>query len=249
MTIADASPAGGDYDAYAEEYARNLGWREQGGVEGDPFGIMLPLLEQLGNIRGQRVLDAGCGGGYLARVLAARGAHVTGIDISPHLIELAREKNAGGRIDYQVADLSQPLPERAESFDAVASYLVLNDVPDYQGFARTIAAVLTSGGRAVLGFNNPYGGVIHRHVSDYFDSGAVSPYRGLWASGIKAYYHHRTLEDYLDAFLGTGLHLVKLADLRSLANDHPPHALIPDGICFPRFMLLCFSKPGSNVVP
>ena len=74
-----ASQASGDYDAYASQYAVNVAWREQGGVDGDPFGLLPPLLELLGDITGCRVLDAGCGEGYLARVLAARGARVTGI--------------------------------------------------------------------------------------------------------------------------------------------------------------------------
>jgi len=78
-----------------------------------------------------------------------------------------------------VADLSQPLPELSGRFDAVASYLVLNDVEDYRGFAATLAAVLKPGGRLVLAFSNPYGAVIRKHVADYFDSDAVSPYRGL----------------------------------------------------------------------
>jgi SAM-dependent methyltransferase len=157
---------------------------------------------------------------------------------------MAREKNASGDIDDHVADLSQPRLDRTGSFDAVASYLVLNDVPDYRGFAGTIADLLTPGGRAVLGFNNPYGGVIHRHVADYFDSGAISPYRGMWTQGIKTYHHHRTLENYLDAFLDAGLRLTKLTDLRSLADDHPPWAILPDGVTFPRFMLLGFAKPA-----
>jgi SAM-dependent methyltransferase len=238
-----ASPAGGDYDAYALEYAPNVTWRERGGAEDDPFGILPSLLDLLGGITGQSVLDAGCGEGYLARVLASHGAHVTGIDISPRLIEQARTKDEHGAIDYRAADLSQPLQAQAGSFDAVASYLVLNDVPDYQGFARTIADALRPGGRAVLAFNNPYYGVLSRHVTDYFDSGRASPYRGLWAAGIKVYYYHRTLEQYLDAFLSSGLQLTKLADLRALSDDHPPHAIVPDGDRFPRFMLLRFDKP------
>jgi len=48
-----------------------------------------------------------------------------------------------------VADLSQPLPELSGCFDAGASYLVLNDVEDYSGFAATLAAVLKPGGRLV----------------------------------------------------------------------------------------------------
>jgi hypothetical protein len=142
-----------------------------------------------------------------------------------------------------VADLSKPPPNAASSFDAAASYLVLNDAADYRGFAATLAAVLKPGGRLVLALNNPYSAVIDRHVTDYFDAGAVSPYRGLWEVGIKAYYHHRTLENYLDAFQAGGLRLTKLADIPALAGSHRPDAHLPPDARFPRFMLLAFSKP------
>ena len=143
--------------------------------------------------------------------------------------------------------LSQPLPNPGGCFDAVASYLVLNDVSDYRGFAATLAALLTPGGKLALAFNNPYGAVIHNHVTDYFDSAAVSPYRGLWAAGIKTYLHHRTLENYLDAFLAAGLHLTKLADIPALASTRGPDTKLPDGARFPRFMLLAFTKPRPCV--
>jgi len=238
-----ATPASGDYDDYADEYAAYVAWREQAGPDADPFGLLLPLLDLLGDVNGRRVLDAGCGEGYLARWLAARGAHVTGIDLSARLIALARAKDPGGSIDYQVADLSQPLPDAVGRFDAAASYLVLNDVRDFRGFAATLAASLAPGGRLVLALNNPYSAVTDRHVTDYFDSGAVSRYRGLWEAGIRAHYHHRTLEDYLDAFHAGGLRLAKLADMPALADTHGPDAYLPPGGRFPRFMLLAFSKP------
>ncbi len=231
-----------DYDACADAYAAYGARREAGGVEGDPFGMLPHLLKLLGDIAGRSVLDAGCGEGYLARILAARGAHVTGIDLSPRLIALAKAKDPDGEITYQVADLSTPLSDLMERFDAIASYLVLNDVADYQGFATTLAAALKPGGRLVLALNNPYGAVIRNHVTDYFGSGAVTPYRGLWASGIKVYHYHRTLEEYLDAFLGTELHLTKLADVPALSDVHGPGALLPQGYRFPRFMLLGFTK-------
>jgi SAM-dependent methyltransferase len=241
MTTSGA--ASGDYDDYADEYAAYVGWREQAGPEADPFGLLLPLIDLLGDIADRPVLDAGCGEGYLARALAARGARVTGIDLSPRLIELARARDPDGRIDYRVADLSQPLPDTAGRFDAAGSYLVLNDVQDYRGFAATVAASVAPGGRLVLAVNNPYSAVIDHHVTDYFDSGAVSRYRGLWEAGIRSYYHHRTLENYLDAFQAGGLRLTKLADIPALADVHGPQAYLPPGGRFPRFLLLAFTRP------
>jgi 2-polyprenyl-3-methyl-5-hydroxy-6-metoxy-1,4-benzoquinol methylase len=98
--------ATGDYDDYAGQYSKFVAGREQGGP--DPFGLLEPLLALLGEIAGRRVLDAGCGEGYLARLLAARGAHVTGIDLSPRLIELGRTKDSGRHIDYPPAGRLPP---------------------------------------------------------------------------------------------------------------------------------------------
>lgn len=242
MPRSSAGPPGGDYDAYAAQYAA---WREQGDAASDPNGILPPMLDWLGDLTGRRALDAGCGEGYLARILAAHGARVTGIDISPRLIEQARRRPDAG-ITYRAADLSRPVPGLAGAFDVVASYLVLNDVPDYRGFASTVAAALRPGGRAALAFNNPYYAYLSRHVSDYFATGHASPYRGLWTAGIQVLHYHRTLEEYLDSFLAAGLRLVKLADLAGRADEHPPHALVPPGDRFPRFMLLGFAKPGES---
>jgi magnesium-protoporphyrin O-methyltransferase len=64
------------------------------------------------DLRGQRVLDAGCGTGALAVEAAKRGAEVVAIDLSPTLIGLARERTpamlGGGTIDFRVSDMLAP---------------------------------------------------------------------------------------------------------------------------------------------
>src|SRR4029453_2132073 len=125
-----------EYDRYADEYAAYVATREQDGPEHDQFGILPHMLGLLGDVAGQDVLDAGCGEGFLARILAGRGARVTGVDLSPRLIDAARRKDPDGQIAYRVADLSRPLPELYGQFDLVGSYLALNDVADHRGFAE-----------------------------------------------------------------------------------------------------------------
>jgi hypothetical protein len=60
-------------------------------------------------------------------------------------------------------------------------------------------------------------------------------------AGIKVYHHHRTLEEYLDAFLGAGLRLATLADLPAVSSG-----ALPEGYRFPRFMLLVFDRPQGG---
>ncbi|MGN6678589.1 MAG: class I SAM-dependent methyltransferase [Streptosporangiaceae bacterium] len=166
-----------DYDSYADEVARYTAAREARGVAGD--GLLRELLELLGDVSGLLVLDAACGDGYLTRVLADRGARVMGIDIGPRLIERASRRDPDGSIDYRVADLSTGLPGEHASFDAVVSFLALNDVIEYRGFIATIASVLRPGGRLVVAFNSPYGSVVRgnvrllQHWRDQSVSGAV----------------------------------------------------------------------------
>jgi 2-polyprenyl-3-methyl-5-hydroxy-6-metoxy-1,4-benzoquinol methylase len=98
------------YDDYAVDHAKGIASLEEAGVEGEPLGLLPRMLDLLGNLDGLTILDAGCGEGYLSRVLASRSAKVTGIDVSPRLIQIAREKDPDGAIEYRVGDLSKPLP-------------------------------------------------------------------------------------------------------------------------------------------
>lgn len=71
---------------------------------------MLDWLPQ--DLHGRRILDAGCGTGALAVEAAKRGAHVVAIDLSPTLIELARNRLphelGSGRIEFRVGDMMDP---------------------------------------------------------------------------------------------------------------------------------------------
>jgi SAM-dependent methyltransferase len=230
------------WDAAAEAYSQYVARREETDLQQD--ALLSRMLDLLGDVEGREVLDAGCGEGFLARVLAARGAHVTGIDVSARLIALARAKNPHDAIAYHVADLSQPLPAFVNRFDGIGSHLALNDITDHRGFASTLASVAKPGARVVLALYSPYSSVVRGHVADYFAKGALGRYRTFAEQGIHAHYSHRTLEGYLDAFLSVGLQLAKFADVSD--RDGPP-SLLPAGFKFPRFIVLAFDVPGRGL--
>ena len=225
------------WDVYAEEYESEM--QRRGPLRDDDDGLAARLVQLLGDIEGKTVLDAGCGGGALATLLASRGARVTGLDLSPRLIELAIRHDPQHTIHYQVANLSEPQPEFAEQFDAIGGYLMLNDVEDFRGFARTMASVAKPGAPIAFVLNNPYSAVVREHVKDYFASGTLGTYFGMWKRGIKARYYHRTLEDYLDAFFDAGLTLFKLVDAPESAGRE---WLLPPDARFPIYTILAFRK-------
>lgn len=108
--------------------------------------------EDGGDVRGVRVLDVGCGGGYLAEVFARAGAVVSGVDLSASTIEAARRhaEAASLAIDYQVAD-ARTLPYPDATFDAVLSSDFLEHVSDHlDAVVGEQARVLR--GEGMLGF-------------------------------------------------------------------------------------------------
>ncbi|HEV8439207.1 MAG TPA: class I SAM-dependent methyltransferase [Methylomirabilota bacterium] len=96
-------------------------------------------------------LDAGCGTGFLAFELAARGHHVTGIDFAPAMLAEARRKAAerGVSIRFEEADAEQ-LPFAAGSFDLAISRHLLWTLPHPEAAIDEWIRVLRPGGRLVI---------------------------------------------------------------------------------------------------
>ena len=231
------------YNDFAPQYANLVREWEEAGKEHDT--LMSTFLKLLGDVSGLITLDAGCGEGYLSRILAHRGANVTGIDIAARLIEIARARDPEGKISYEVANLSQPLPAYASHFDLIVSRFVLNDVYDYRGFLTTLGLVAKPGGRLIISMNNPYSFVVRGHITDYFDSGKAYPYRGMAEEGARVHFYQRTLEEYLDASFAAGFQLQRLIDIPTPEGSFKRRSdtLIPVGTQFPFFMILSFIKP------
>ena len=104
------------------------------------------LVEDLAPRAGERILDLGCGTGYLTHLIAKKGATVTGIDNSPTMIEMADNMYPG--LNFQVASATDFHFD--EPFDAIFSNAVLHWVLDKEAAIDCIYANLRPGGRLVL---------------------------------------------------------------------------------------------------
>lgn len=114
-----------------------------------------PVVRALcGPVRGRRALDLGCGTGRYARLLAAGGARVVGLDLSWGMLRRAR--STGGTTPARwIQGSAETLPFAAGVFDVVVSGLVLDHLPDPRPCMREVARVLRPGGVVVLSAVHP----------------------------------------------------------------------------------------------
>jgi len=98
------------------------------------------------------IADIGCGPGAHARALAARGYEVAGLDASPKMVEVARERaaNEDTTLTFQVADATERLPFADGSLGGVLSILLIQHLDDPSAFVREVARCLRPGGYMLL---------------------------------------------------------------------------------------------------
>ncbi|MFJ6741999.1 class I SAM-dependent methyltransferase [Streptomyces sp. NPDC091279] len=95
------------------------------------------------------VLDLGCGTGSLSLLASEQGHRVTGVDLAPAMLALARAKLAGRDAEFLVGDAAAP-PVGERRFDAVLVRHVLWTLPDPAHVLRTWRGLLRPGGRLIL---------------------------------------------------------------------------------------------------
>ncbi len=115
-------------------------------------GVIIPgVLRLLGLRQGERALDLACGQGVVSRALAKAGAQVTGVDLSPSLVKLARQRSGKG-ISFlvgDVRDMREALPA-GDAFDAAACVLAVENLDPVEPALAECARLLKPGGRVVI---------------------------------------------------------------------------------------------------
>ena len=185
-----------------------------------------PHLDLLGDVQGKRILDAGCGEGRFARMLAQRGATVVAVDLSQRMIELAHAEEAKAPLGIEYAEMSMTdLSAFAGApFDFAVAYLSILDVEDFEWALGEIARVLNVGGRFVFSTVHPCfyppdssweprkpGAIpfldkdkLYRRVDNYFPAREVR-FRMWPTAPAETVNYHRPLSVYAHACRDAGL--------------------------------------------
>ena len=123
-------------------------------------------------VAGKEILEAGCGEGYGAAMMAQHAARVVGIDYNAVALGMARERHSGPNLEFREVDLLELAERDPGRFDAVTNFQVLEHLEDPSPFLQAAAACLKPGGCLILTTPNRLASVsenpyhVHEYVAD-----------------------------------------------------------------------------------
>ncbi|MGO8947722.1 MAG: class I SAM-dependent methyltransferase [Ktedonobacterales bacterium] len=134
------------YDRVAAEYARRMNDE----LDHKPLERRL-LVEFAARVEG-RIADVGCGPGHVAAYLQEQGADVVGLDLSPAMVEQARDLHPA--VEFAVGDM-RSLPLEDSALGGIVAVYSLIHIPRVEAVAvlREFRRVLRPGGRLLVGFH------------------------------------------------------------------------------------------------
>lgn len=196
------------YERLAEAYASVIDTKPHNAYCERPATLSL-----LPEVRGKRVLDAGCGPGVFSEWLTAHGAQVVAVDASPRMIELAKRR-LGGKVDVRQADLVKPLSFLDSStFDIVLSPLVLEYIEDWGNTFSEFYRVLRPAGHFVFSVTHPLFDYLYFKSDNYYKTELVtSEWRGFEEVRIQMPSFRRPLEAMINPLIRAGFCLEKVVE-------------------------------------
>ena len=178
-------------------------------------------LRLLGEVRGKRILEPGCGGGQCSIAFALQGATATGVDLSDEQLAFARNLAAksGAAVDFYQGDAADLSRFAGASFDIVFSAYALAYVEDISSCLSEAARVLIPGGLLVFSLDHPFRDCFWDEEND---EESLTPARSYFlrdasewqfsTSGEWMRSFHRTIGDWTDLLREAGFQVQRILE-------------------------------------
>jgi 2-polyprenyl-3-methyl-5-hydroxy-6-metoxy-1,4-benzoquinol methylase len=226
--------------------------------EGDYYRKVLlnpALFQLLGEVRGLKILDAGCGEGYLSRILAEKGASVTAFDFSERMLKIAKERTPSHLdIQYLRYDYERIGSKFKSQFDIVIANMVMQSIPDYDKAIFETYKVLKKKGKFIFSLNHPcfiipnskFDNNAHEKnmlpaINDYFEE-RVFELDFPKNTPNKVYVFHRTLSSYIASILKRKFSINAIIEPRPVMDLLKIDNILSNELKVPRFIVFSLKK-------
>jgi ubiquinone/menaquinone biosynthesis C-methylase UbiE len=215
-------------------------WNKRAGKDGEPYKryILDPIMFKLiGSLCHKKVLEAGCGNGYLAKQFLQKGVEkLILMDISKYNLEYARQNNYREKITFLEQDATKKWKIRSHSMDIVYSNMMLNEIANIITPIKESFRVIRKNGQFVFSVTHPSwdlfvfaqekAGIKSEKIQslgNYFRKGYASYVMGSdsktnpnlyqeYHTNFKVEHYQRPLSDYFNVLTNTGFVVKKIIE-------------------------------------
>ena len=206
-------------------------WRTKANPKGwfyNEYMEMPATLDLLGNVKGKKILDHGCGTGLYLKHLKKKGAKIKGFDLTPEMVEIAKKENPN--IDLKLGS-AYKIPFK-EKFDIVVSSLVFPHLKNWDLALKEIKRVLKKKGTLIFSIANPVldrarvlkisnktinkKGIIQREIRDYFKEGKIYARWKNSGGDVMMPSFHKTYESIIKILIKNGFEILDYSDAKPM---------------------------------
>jgi len=202
------------YEKLAESFSRLAPSKAENAYIEQPA-----MRKAVGNVRGLKIFEAGCGPGILAEYLIDEGAKVVGYDVSPKMIELAKNRNPKNATFF-VADGALPLPlgiEQNGQFDMVVASLAIDYIKDWSTPLAEFNRLLKPKGKFIFTIQHPLGSWNWYKPECAFGVQYVeATWKGFNEEPVVMPDYYRSFEEVINPLISAGFKILNVEDLKPI---------------------------------
>lgn len=202
------------YEKLAESFARLAPSKAENAYIEQPA-----MRSAVGQVKGLKIFEVGCGPGILAEYLVHEGAKVLGFDVSPKMVELAKNRNPKNATFF-VADGALPLPLDASQngqFDMAVASLAIDYIKDWSTPLNEVHRLLKPKAKFIFTIQHPLGSWNWYKPECAFGVQYVeATWKGFNDEPVTMPDYYRSFEEVINPLIKAGFKILKVEDLKPI---------------------------------
>lgn len=195
------------YEEMSEYYFKDIDTKPFNAYYERPATISL-----IPEVRGKRVLDAGCAAGWYTHFLLEKGATVTALDFSPRMIEMTKRR-VGNKAEIIRADLNNPLDFlKDETFEVIVSSLTLHYIKDWTLLLSEFNRILKRNGQLIISVHHPFMDFTVFDRENYFSTELLEDEWDTNYGKVKVLFYRRPISEIINSIIKAGFIIEKVLE-------------------------------------